>query len=143
MHSFKKLCTDFENLNSKDFIAKHPDVFDVDVDLGKPCQLFGECSLVTNAGCVNSNCQCDNNYISNGTASSNKCVQDILLNEVCSKHSDCHQPGAGPSRMECVVGVCKCKSPYLEESGICLSSSTSVVFFKSVMLFLGTIFLIK
>ncbi|KAL3276332.1 hypothetical protein HHI36_011716 [Cryptolaemus montrouzieri] len=93
------------------------------------------------AECSSGVCRCKDLF--HFKASSNQCVHDILLNENCRSHYECHQPGTGPSRLECVLGVCKCKSPYLEENGYCISSSTSAIFFKSIVLFLVTMFLIE
>lgn len=90
--------------------------------------------------CSNGSCKCSEVF--HFKASINQCVHDILLNEQCGEHRDCHQPGTGPSRLECLLGVCKCKSPYLQEGSFCISSSTSVVVIRSILLFLGTMFLI-
>ncbi|XP_044757282.1 prion-like-(Q/N-rich) domain-bearing protein 25 [Coccinella septempunctata] len=108
--------------------------FTCDADLQCKAQL-GEGSE-----CSYGSCKCKEVF--HFKASINQCVHDILLNEQCGEHRDCHQPGTGPSRLECLVGVCKCKSPYLEEGGFCINSSTSVVVIRSIILFLGTIFLI-
>ncbi|KAF2879768.1 hypothetical protein ILUMI_26411 [Ignelater luminosus] len=57
-------------------------------------------------------------------ASINKCVLDARLGEQCSSHTDCHQPGRGESRLECFLGVCKCKSDYFEDEGYCIFNSS-------------------
>ncbi|KAJ8958293.1 hypothetical protein NQ318_017439 [Aromia moschata] len=71
--------------------------------------------------CKDGQCACKEMYqLKNAT---NTCVREMLLGDTCKDHSDCHGPYPGLSRLECILGVCKCRAMYNELDGYCISSS--------------------
>ncbi|XP_030762654.1 uncharacterized protein LOC115887380 [Sitophilus oryzae] len=49
------------------------------------------------------------------------CYRNVVLGEICINHTDCHGIEPGPSRLECILGECKCQSEYVEHYGFCSS----------------------
>ncbi|XP_056641998.1 prion-like-(Q/N-rich) domain-bearing protein 25 [Diorhabda sublineata] len=88
--------------------------------------------------CIEGECRCKELYHYKDRI--NKCIEDRLLGDVCTVHSDCHDPYPEKhDRLECVAGVCACRSFLREQGGICIddsengSSRVSIVFFYLVM----------
>lgn len=106
-----------------------------------------QCSSSFGFGSICDNGLCSCTELHQYKASINKCVLDarkssfvelpkdlitifLGLGEECSTHTDCHQPGHGESRLECIIGICKCKPDYFEDEGYCISSQ--LIFILSV-----------
>ncbi|CAH0559403.1 unnamed protein product [Brassicogethes aeneus] len=104
--------------------------------LGGPCTKDIQCKPILGYGseCYQGFCKCQDLFQLKNTTG--KCVKDMLLGETCMDHFDCHQPGQGVSRLECILGECKCKSSYIKLDGYCLSSSSNTSIFLPLMLFL-------
>ncbi|KAF5295303.1 hypothetical protein FQA39_LY13168 [Lamprigera yunnana] len=86
------------------------------------CVESTQCSSTLGHGvyCDDGLCKCLELY--NYRNTTNKCVLDVLLNNECGDHSDCHEPNKEEKRLECILGVCKCKLPYFEKDGYCVKS---------------------
>ncbi|XP_019880581.2 prion-like-(Q/N-rich) domain-bearing protein 25 [Aethina tumida] len=94
--------------------------------IDSPCSEDVQCVITLGSGsqCFNGYCRCKELFqVKNSTG---KCVQDMLLGDKCETNADCHQPGSGESRLECILGDCKCKSDYQQFDGYCLSSSVAL-----------------
>ncbi|KAG5892835.1 hypothetical protein JTB14_032429 [Gonioctena quinquepunctata] len=120
------------------------------VELGQHCQNNAECSTTEFSKCIESKCSCLAGYVAStkgsrclsvadgenfpcvdtaqctetlGQEYTNKCVRDMLLGDLCVNNSDCYGAEPGFSTLECIIGICKCKSFLTEHHGYCLSSS--------------------
>ncbi|KAF5301022.1 hypothetical protein FQR65_LT09005 [Abscondita terminalis] len=92
-------------------------------NISSKCLENSQCTSMLGFGseCFRGYCFCKDLY--NYKRSINKCVRDTLLGNQCGNHSDCHQIGHGENRLECLLGVCKCKLPYSEISEYCVRNS--------------------
>ncbi|XP_023026079.2 uncharacterized protein isoform X1 [Leptinotarsa decemlineata] len=89
-----------------------------------PCVDNVQCTATMgeSSECADAFCQCKDLYqVKNSTK---KCVRDMVLGDICVNHSDCHGPNPGLSRLECVLGVCKCKPFFQEIKGYCISEAS-------------------
>ncbi|XP_018580304.1 prion-like-(Q/N-rich) domain-bearing protein 25 [Anoplophora glabripennis] len=103
--------------------------------LRSSCVDNAQCTEILGSGseCSKGICDCKEMYQFNNKT--NKCIIDILLGEICQKHSDCHEPLREASRLECILGECKCKSFYTEVNGYCISSSENQIHSLIIIIF--------
>ncbi|CAH1971230.1 unnamed protein product [Acanthoscelides obtectus] len=91
---------------------------------GASCEDDVQCTVTLGGAseCHQGTCTCKEMY--QLKASIGKCVRDMLLGDTCAEVSDCHEPFEGnTTRLECILGVCKCQPSYVEVDGFCINSS--------------------
>ncbi|XP_017775716.1 PREDICTED: tenascin-like [Nicrophorus vespilloides] len=88
-----------------------------------PCVEDIQCTETLGSGsqCLQGFCNCYDLF--QFKAANNKCVKDLLLGNICKENGECHQPGPEPSRLECILGECKCKAPYEQVDHFCVSGA--------------------
>lgn len=72
----------------------------------------------------------------------NCCHVFPVLDEVCEHQSDCHGPRPGESRLECILGVCKCRSYFIEEYGYCISGGKTICTVPLMLILIVDVFLL-
>ncbi|XP_050313433.1 prion-like-(Q/N-rich) domain-bearing protein 25 [Anthonomus grandis grandis] len=78
------------------------------------------------AVCKQGFCQCEELF--QFKKSKGICVRDLQIDELCDDHSDCRGIEEGESRLECILGTCKCRSTFVEDLGFCIGNGGLSVF---------------
>ncbi|CAG9860996.1 unnamed protein product [Phyllotreta striolata] len=116
----------------------------VSLSANSSCVEKAQCtvSMGDNAHCVDGLCNCKELYYYKDKI--NKCVEDKFYGERCATHSDCHNPfPEKESRLECIIGECKCRSGFIEKHGICIDPSSSSQVLASLFLFVPTLIIVN
>ncbi|XP_072385576.1 prion-like-(Q/N-rich) domain-bearing protein 25 [Diabrotica undecimpunctata] len=93
-----------------------------------PCVDDIQCTVTLgkSSQCEDSVCKCKTFF--HYKEKLNKCVENIQLGDHCLIHSECHDPyPEKENRVECVAGVCECRSSFTEQDGICVENSSTRV----------------
>ncbi|CAH1121082.1 unnamed protein product [Ceutorhynchus assimilis] len=103
--------------------------------INDPC--YEDIQCITKFGpaiCKQGFCMCEDMYkfkLAKGI-----CIRDILLDEACQFNTDCKSIDQ-ESRLECILGKCKCRSEYVEKLGSCTSSAAYILEHTMLVIFLS------